>query len=133
MHGKITQGYISLNYYIFGIPSKGIAKRAHSCPITLNNSYNGVPGTGMVQSLDRLGRAGAAASNTEYCGPISQSIIYREIGAAPAARHQKGEQFFPIWRPGAGAAPLVTKLPCIRYCQPLLKDWPRPYCRNSEA
>ena len=66
--------------YIFdGTGKKGFAmtrgaKTAHSCPITLNNSYNGVPpapGTGMGQSLEWLGRAGTAASNTEYCSSIN--------------------------------------------------------------
>ena len=40
--------------------------------------------------------------------------LYKKIGAASAPQHQKGELFFPFWRHGAGAAPLVTELPCIR-------------------
>ena len=44
-------------------------KTAHSCPITLNNRYNGMPPAPALEWLspwNGLGRAGAAASNTEY-------------------------------------------------------------------
>ena len=60
--------------YVSMLIPRGGGKTAHCCPITLNNSYSGVPpapGTGMGQSLEWPGKGRAAASNTEHCSSIN--------------------------------------------------------------
>ena len=82
-------------------------KTAHSCPITLNNSYNGVtpaPGTGMVQSQEWLGRAGGTPAID--VAKTSYKAAQSPWGAAPALWRQIGKNGSTFWCRRAGTAPI---------------------------
>ena len=67
--------------------------------------WNGsVPGMGWEEPVPLL-----AILNTAV-----QSIDLQVNRSGTGSWHQKGQPFCPFWRHGAGAAPPVTELPCIR-------------------
>ena len=67
--------------------------------------WNGsVPGMGWEEPVPLL-----AILNTAV-----QSIDLQGNRSGTGSWHQKGQPFCPFWRHGAGAAPPVTELPCIR-------------------
>ena len=78
---------VHFNLPLLSFSSKQLSKRGLPLPVSLFLRNGG----GLVNEQNRIRQ--------------SNQLIYKEIGAAPALQHQNGELFFPIWRPGAGAAP----------------------------